>query len=357
MKIIERRKSKIVKIGRLKIGGNNPIAIGGMAKSKTENITSVVREIKGLEGAGCELIRVAVKTKEAAKALKKIKEKINIPLIADIHFDYRLALEAIENGVDKIRINPGNIPKNKHLIEVIKKAKEYKIPIRIGLNSGSLPTLLTKGNFTKNITRYTLKYIRLFENNGFYDIIISLKASDVLLTIRLNEEIAKKVDYPLHLGVTATGINEMAVIKSALGIGTLLQEGIGDTLRVSLTSKSIDEIKVAKEILQVLGLRRFTPEIISCPTCGRCQVDLIKITKSIQKFLEGKPKKDTSWSKLRLAVMGCEVNGPKEAKAADIGVACGKEYAFLFKKGKIGRRIKTKNIKRELLKEINNEMV
>lgn len=350
--MIKRRKSIVIKIGNVKIGGNNPIAIQGMTKTDTEDTSLTIREIKKLEKSGCELIRVAVKSINAAKSLKKIKRSINIPLIADIHFDYRLALSAIENGVDKIRINPGNMTKTKDLKEIIKKAKRFKIPIRLGLNSGSLPIKDTKKDIVKKLVSYALKYIKFFEKNRFYDIIVSLKTSDALSTIRANEEIAKRIKYPLHLGVTATGSSETALVKSALGIGVLLQQGIGDTIRVSLTSSSLKEIEAAKEILQALQIRKFAPEIISCPMCGRTQVDLAKIVKAIEKTLKEKAKKDDSLKNLKVAIMGCEVNGPGEAKMADVGVACGGNYAALFKKGKILRRIKIADIKEELICEV-----
>ncbi len=349
---VKRRKSRVIKVGNVKIGGNNSISIQGMSKIDTENTLSVVNEIKKLEKAGCELVRVAVKSKKSANNLKKIKKKINIPLIADIHFDYRLALYAIENGADKIRINPGNLSKKEHLKEIINEAKKVNIPIRIGLNSGSVPFKYNKYNLPAKIVNYALKCIRLFEDSNFYDIIVSLKTSDVTSTIEANRLIAKKVKYPLHLGVTATGLSYEALAKSALGIGTLLIEGIGDTIRVSLTSSSEKEIEAAKSILQALDIRRFSPEIISCPTCGRCQVNLIKEAEGIKKALDEKVGKDKRLLLLNVAVMGCEVNGPGEAKHADIGVACGKNYAILFKKGRIIRRIKAKDIKRELLKEI-----
>jgi (E)-4-hydroxy-3-methylbut-2-enyl-diphosphate synthase len=355
--MIKRRKSKVVEVAGVKIGGANPIVIQGMAKEDTEDVRATINEIKNLEKAGCELVRLAIKTEKAASNIREIKNRTSIPLIADIHFDYRLALCAIDNGIDKVRINPGNISKPKHLQEIIKRAKKAKIPIRIGLNSGSLPAKCTSKTLPVKMASLALKIIRLFEKSNFYDIVVSLKSSDVLSTIKANELIAGKTKYPLHLGVTATGTSTDAIIKSTLGIGTLLKEGLGDTVRVSLTSSSEKEIEVAQSILQALNLRRFKPDIISCPACGRCQINLQKETQQIKKILEKKAERNNNLLSLKVAVMGCEVNGPGEAKAADIGLAFGKNYAALFKKGKIVKRVKAKDAKGELLREIDNEMV
>ncbi len=350
--MIKRKKTKVVKIGDIKIGGKNPVVIQGMAKVLTEDYLSCIHQIKKMREAGCEAARVAVKNMEAAAAIKKIKSKIKIPLIADIHFDYRLALAAMDNGADKIRINPGNTTKKEALREIIRAAKANKVPLRLGFNSGSVPELHKSGDVAQSIYKYALRYVRLFEKCGFYDIVLSLKTSDVLSTVKANELISREVNYPLHLGVTATGCSESAVIKSAIGIGALLIKGIGDTIRVSLSASPVDEIKTAKRILQAAGVRRFLPEVISCPTCGRCQVNLIKIAGEVSDALEKRALKDIRLKKLTIAVMGCEVNGPGEARSADIGVACGKKFAVLFKKGKIVKRIKISEIKRELLREI-----
>ena len=350
--MIKRRKSKIISVGKVKIGGNKPIVIQGMTKISTEKIAAVVAQIKEMEKAGCELVRLAVKTEEQAKALSKIKKKVKIPLIADIHFDYRLALLSIKSGVDKIRINPGNITDKKAIDETVKALKKAKLPLRLGFNSASVPFKYNKSNLASKMASYCLRYISEYEKRGFYDIIISLKTSDVLSTIEVNELLAKKTKYPLHLGVTATGPGVNSVVKSSVGIGSLLRDGIGDTIRVSLTDSAVSEIKTAKMILQSLELRRFYPEVISCPTCGRCQVNLIKIAGEVSEAVAKAAIKKPSIKDLTVAVMGCEVNGPGEARHADVGIACGKKYAAMFKKGKIIKRINVKEAKKELLKEI-----
>ncbi len=350
--MIKRRKTKIITVGNLRIGGSNPIAIQGMAKISTDKVTEVVSQIKEMQRAGCELVRLAIKTKEQAKALSKIKKKVKIPLIADIHFDYRLALLAIESGADKIRINPGNITEKKAIDEIVKALKKAKLPVRLGFNSGSIPFKYSSANLAKKMAGYCLGYISEFEKRGFYDIIISLKTSDVLSTIEVNELVAGKTKYPFHLGVTATGPGISSVVKSSVGIGTLLKEGIGDTIRVSLTNSAVSEIKTAKMILQSLELRRFYPEVISCPTCGRCQVNLIKMAEEVSSALMKLVIKKPEIKDMTVAVMGCEVNGPGEARHADIGIACGSKYAALFKNGKIVKRVNVKKAKIELLKEI-----
>jgi (E)-4-hydroxy-3-methylbut-2-enyl-diphosphate synthase len=350
--MIKRRKSRVISVGRVKIGGNNPIVIQGMAKIPTDNVSGVVSQINQMQASGCELVRLAVKTEEQAKSLSNIKKKVKIPLVADIHFDYRLALKAIESGVDKIRINPGNITTKKALDETVKALKNAKIPLRLGFNSGSLPFKYKKSNLGKKMAAYCLNYISEFEKRGFYDIIISLKASDVLSTVEVNELVAHRTKYPLHLGVTATGPGVNSIVKSSVGIGSLLKQGIGDTIRVSLTDTAVKEIEVAKMILQSLELRRFTPEVISCPTCGRCQVNLVKIAEEVTDKLTELAVKRPKITNLTIAVMGCEVNGPGEARHADIGIACGSRYAALFKKGKIIKKISIKKAEEELLKEI-----
>jgi (E)-4-hydroxy-3-methylbut-2-enyl-diphosphate synthase len=297
-------------------------------------------------------VRLAVKTEEQAKALSKIRKKVKIPLIADIHFDYRLALLAIKSGVDKIRINPGNITDKLAIDETAKALKRAKLPLRLGFNSGSVPFKYDGSNLAKRMADYCLQYISEYEKRGFYDIIISLKTSDVLSTIEVNEIVSKKTKYPIHLGVTATGPGINSIVKSSVGIGALLKEGIGDTIRVSLTDSAVNEIKTAKMILQSLELRRFYPEVISCPTCGRCQVNLIKIAQEVSDAVVKAAIKKTSIRNLTIAVMGCEVNGPGEARHADLGVACGSKYAAMFKRGKIIKRISIKEIEKELLKEL-----
>ena len=337
--MIKRRKTRQVKIGNVKIGGTAPISIQSMTKTPTDNVGATVSQIKKLEAAGCEIVRVAVKNENFAKAIHKIKARTKIPLVADIHFDYKLALESIKQGADAVRLNPGNIKNKNHIKEILKLAKKKKIPIRIGVNSGSLskPGIMVKG---------VIDYLKLFESMHFRDIIISLKSSGVFETVEANKAIAEKCDYPIHLGVTASGLPQEGLMKSAVGIGSLLLDGIGDTIRVSLTADPSEEVKAAKAILKSLGLRRFGPEIIACPTCGRCQVDLVNIVERIEKNIKSKKP-------LTIAVMGCEVNGPGEARSADIGIAAGKKAGVLFKKGKVIKRIKEKNFVKEIIKGIS----
>ena len=325
-----------IKVGKVKIGKGAPVVIQSMTKTDTRDVRATIKQIRQLEKAGCEIVRVAVKDFEAAEAIKKIKKRIRIPLVADIHFDHRLALLAIQNGADKIRLNPGNIHKEEQVIEVAKAAKRARVAIRVGVNSGSV-----KGGMVKS----ALDYIKILEKAKFYDIIVSLKASDVVATIKAYREFARKSKYPLHLGITAAGPVSTGLVKSSMGIGVLLLEGIGDTIRVSLTADPCEEV-AAKNILQALGLRRFGPEIISCPTCGRCQVDLQRIVNE----LGTRDKGQGTRRKIKIAVMGCEVNGPGEAKDADIGIACGKKSGVIFKKGRVIKRVKEKDI----VKELNN---
>jgi (E)-4-hydroxy-3-methylbut-2-enyl-diphosphate synthase len=350
--ISKRRKTKVVKVGNVKVGGSNPIVIQSMAKISTERTSDVSKQINLLHKAGSKIVRLAVKNVKQARALAKIKKQVKVALVADIHFDYRLALKAVETNIDKIRINPGNITDSGAIRELASCLKKAKIPLRLGFNSGSLPFAYTNKNLTKKMAEYCLKYIRRFEKEGFYDIIISLKTSDVLSTIGVNEIVAKKTDYPLHLGITATGPGISSVVKSSVGIGSLLKEGIGDTIRVSLTAPPVKEVEVAKMILQSLSLARYYPEVISCPTCGRCQVNLQKIAEEVNGSLIKMSGDNPKINKVTVAVMGCEVNGPGEARHADIGIACGKKYAALFKKGKIIKKIEVSKAKDELLKEI-----
>jgi (E)-4-hydroxy-3-methylbut-2-enyl-diphosphate synthase len=337
-----------IKIGKIRIGGGAPIVIQSMAKTDTRDVSATVRQIKELEKVGCELVRVAVRDFEAASAIKRIRKRINIPLIADIHFDYRLAILAIENGADKIRLNPGNIHKEEQVLEVAQLAKKKGVPIRAGVNSGSVSGIryqVSGKRLSDLMVKVALDYIKILEKAKFYDIIISLKASDVLTTIEAYRRFAKKSDYPIHLGITAAGPVSTGLVKSSIGIGALLLEGIGDTIRVSLTGDPCEEVIAAKNILQALDLRRFGPEIISCPTCGRCQVDLRSIVNDLNSELRTK----NSELRTKIAIMGCEVNGPGEAKDADIGVACGKNSGVIFRKGKIIKRVKEKHIVKELL--------
>jgi len=350
-----------IKVGNVKIGGSAPVSIQSMAKTDTRDIAGTVRQIKELEKAGCEIIRVAIKDFKAAEAIRAIKRKINLPLVADIHFDYRLALCAIENGADKIRLNPGNIYKEDEIREIIKSAKKRKIPIRVGANSGSIRDRVKgidhgaegRERRAKDLVESVLSYIKVLERMDFYDIIISLKASDVISTVEAYKFFAKKSRYPLHLGVTAAGAVSTGVVKSSIGIGALLLGGIGNTIRVSLTGDPVEEVIAAKNILQALELRNFGPEVISCPTCGRCQVNLQGIVEKIESSVKLQAAScKTRATSYKIAIMGCEVNGPGEAKEADIGIACGKGSGVIFKKGKIIKRVKEKDIVKELLRNI-----
>jgi len=349
---IVRRKTKVIKIGRVAIGGSNPVAIQSMAKSKTCDISSTVSQIKELERIGCDIVRLAVKDSQDAAALKKIKARINIPLVADIHFDWRLALAAMDSGADKIRLNPGNIYKKDQIKQIARVAKSKGIPIRVGINSGSLPGSRSGGrDISDAMVKSALNYIKTLEYFGIRDIVVSLKASNVNDTLRAYRKMSALCDYPLHLGVTATGTPNSGAIKSAILIGALLLEGIGDTIRISLTDKPQEEVRVARCILEAVGLGSFGPEIISCPTCGRCQVDLFKVVGELEKKLSAFGSQ-LKTPRLKVAVMGCEVNGPGEARQADIGVAFGKKQGLLFKKGKPVRKVSLRDCTNTLLKEI-----
>ncbi len=356
--MITRRKTRQISLGRVKIGGGAPVSIQSMTKIKTSDVAGTVREINDLGRAGCEIIRVAVKDAADAESIRKIRAKIKIPIVADIHFNYRLALSAISSGADKIRINPGNISKREELIKVIKAAKKRKIPIRIGLNSGSLPDnkilpSTINHKLSTKLASCAFQYIKLFEEMDFRDIIVSLKASDVVSTVRAYRELAGKCDYPFHLGVTASGLPREGTVKSAIGIGSLLLDGIGDTIRVSLTASSQEEVSVARHVLGALGLRKFGPEVIACPTCGRCGVDLVKIVQDLNKELQRTTNDGRRTTKhVKIAVMGCEVNGPGEARDADIGIAAGKGSGVIFRGGKIIRKVAEKDFVKELLKEL-----
>jgi len=342
---IVRKKTKIIKIGNTKIGGTYPILIQSMVKTDTANVNAVIAQIKKLTENGCEIVRVSVKNEKQLNALPHIKKAIKIPLVADIHFNHIFALKAVEN-VDKIRINPSNIDP-KYLKTIALEAKKNHIPIRIGINSGSVIKKYGKrNNLIKSMLEEANHTIRLFEGIKFYDTIVSLKASDVVQTVAAYKQFSHLHQYPVHLGVTATGVSYNGVVKSSIGIGSLLLDGIGDTVRVSLSSDPVEEVSVAKMILESLRLRKFGLEVISCPTCGRCQVSLQKIIKGLQKkIIENKLDKIP----IKLAVMGCEVNGPGEASDADIGVACGKNNAVLFLKGHIIKRVPEKAIVNTLI--------
>lgn len=344
--MLQREKTRSIKIGQYTMGGNNKVYIQSMTNTYTKDVDATVKQIKILENAGCEIIRVAVLDMIDAQAIKEIKKQISIPLVADIHFDYRLALESIKSGADKIRLNPGNIPKRDHVEEVVKACKEKNIPIRIGVNSGSLPG---RAEPTPELMVETAKHhVEILESMDFYDIALSLKATDMNLMIETYRLAAKTFNYPLHLGVTEAGTAFSGGIKSAMGIGILLHEGIGNTIRVSLTDNPILEIQAAKEILKNLGLKDKVPNLISCPTCGRIQYDMIDIAKRIEAYLLKVNKT------INVAIMGCAVNGPGEAKHADIGVAGGKGEALLFRKGQIIKKIKESEVYDELIKEIDN---
>ncbi len=336
--------TKVINVGGLLIGGSNEIIIQSMTNTVTSNIEATVQQILELEKAGCQLVRVTVNNEEAAKAISKIKEKINIPLVADIHFDYKLALLAIENGIDKLRINPGNIGSDENIQKIVLKAKEKNIPIRIGVNSGSIePEILKKYKHptADALVESAMYHVFLLEKFNFNDIIISVKSSNVKMMIEAYRKLSKLVNYPLHLGVTEAGTAFQGTIKSSIGIGALLVDGIGNTIRVSLTENPVEEIKVAKEILQVLGYRKGT-EIISCPTCGRTEINLIDLAKQVEKEFK------ESNLNIKIAVMGCVVNGPGEAKEADYGIAGGKGFGLIFKKGEIIKKVEEENIIKEL---------
>ncbi len=352
---MKRRKTRRVKIGNVKIGGDTPISIQSMAKTPTKDVKATACEIKSLKRSGCEIVRLAVKNDQDVSALGKIKKSVKMPIVADIHFDHRLALSSISQGVDAIRLNPGNIYKRSQIKGIIKKAQKARIPIRIGANSGSL-RIKRKGSSDSDLmVKSVLDYIKHFEEERFYDIIISLKSSDVLSTISAYRKMAVICNYPFHLGVTATGVKEDGMIKSAIGIGSLLSEGIGDTIRVSLTADPVMEVDLAKSILQSLGLRKFGPDVISCPTCGRCQVDVEKIVNNVKAELSAISYQPSAKKTFTVAIMGCEVNGPGEAKHADVGIAAGKGCGILFKKGKIVKKINEKDFVKEIKKELKAE--
>ena len=328
----QREQTKVVQIGGCKIGGGNPIAIQSMTNTKTEDIDATVKQILALEQAGCDIIRCAVPTMEAAKALAKIKQQIHIPLVADIHFDYRLAIAAMENGADKIRINPGNIGSKERVQAVVDTAKERNIPIRVGVNSGSLEKEIVEkyGQVTaEGLVESALDKVAMIEEMGYDNLVISIKSSDVLMCIKAHELIAKQTNYPLHVGVTESGSLIAGNIKSAIGLGNILYQGIGDTIRVSLTGDPVEEIRSAKLILKSLGLRKGGVTVVSCPTCGRTQIDLIGLAGKVEKMVS-----DLDLD-IKVAVMGCVVNGPGEAKEADLGIAGGKGEGLLIKKGEV----------------------
>ena len=333
---MSRANTRVVKIGDRVIGGGNPILIQSMTNTKTEDVEATVKQIQALTEAGCDIIRCAVPTMEAAKALSEIKKQISIPLVADIHFDYRLAIAAIECGADKIRINPGNIGSRERIQAVVDKAKEYGVPIRVGVNSGSLEKPLVEkygGVTAEGLVESALDKVALIEQMGYDNLVISIKSSDVMMCVKAHELIAKKTHYPLHVGITEAGTVIAGNIKSAVGLGLILSQGIGDTIRVSLTGSPLEEIKSAKLILKTLGLRRGGVEVVSCPTCGRTQIDLIGLANQVETLVQGYPLD------IKVAVMGCVVNGPGEAKEAALGVAGGIGEGLLIRKGEIVKKL------------------
>ena len=348
---MHREHTKVIQIGNRVIGGGNPILIQSMTNTKTEDVKATVAQIQKLTAAGCDIIRCAVPTMEAAEALAEIKKEITIPLVADIHFDYKLAIAAMEYGADKIRINPGNIGGGDRIRAVVEKAKELGIPIRVGVNSGSLEKELVEkyhGVTAKGIVESALDKVRIIEELGYDNLVISIKSSDVMMCAKAHELIAKETNYPLHVGITESGTVLSGNIKSAVGLGIILSQGIGDTIRVSLTGDPLEEIKSAKLILRTLGLKKGGIEVVSCPTCGRTQIDLIGLANKVENMVEDIPLN------IKVAVMGCVVNGPGEAKEADIGIAGGKGEGLLIKKGEIIRKIPEDQLLHALREELVN---
>jgi len=345
-----RKETKTIQIGNKVIGGGNPVLIQSMCNTKTEDVEGTVSQILELERAGCDIIRVAVPTMEAAKSLAKIKEQIHIPLVADIHFDYRLAIEAMEYGADKIRINPGNIGSRERVLAVVEKAREKKVPIRVGVNSGSLekPLIEKYGGVTaQGLVESALDKVGMIEDMGYDNLVISIKSSDVMMCVKAHELIATKTRYPLHVGITEAGTLTAGNIKSAIGLGLILNQGIGDTIRVSLTGAPVEEIKSAKLILKTLGIRKGGIEVVSCPTCGRTKIDLIKLANEVETMAG-----EFDHLNLKLAVMGCVVNGPGEAREADLGIAGGIGEGLLIKKGEVLRKVP----EGELLQALREEL-
>ncbi len=348
---MNRDHTKTIQIGDRVIGGGNPVLIQSMCNTKTQDIASTVNQIKKLTAAGCDIIRVAVPDMEAAAAIREIKKQIKIPLVADIHFDYRLAVASIESGADKIRINPGNIGSLDRVRTVVDKAKEYQIPIRVGVNSGSLEKNLIEkygGVTAEGIVESALNKVRMIEEMDYGNLVISIKSSDVLMCIKAHELIAEQTDYPLHVGITEAGTLISGTIKSSVGLGIILHKGIGDTIRVSLTGDPLEEVKAAKTILRTLGLKRGGVEVISCPTCGRTRIDLISLANQVEDLVSAYDQLD-----IKVAVMGCVVNGPGEAREADIGIAGGIGEGLLIKKGEVIRKVPEE----ELLSALQEELM
>lgn len=350
--MITRKHTRGIKVGNVKIGDNAPVSIQSMITQNPVNIEESVQAINRLAVEGCDLIRIAVPDAAAAKALKAVKEKSMIPIIADIHFNYKLALMAIDSGVDGLRINPGNIGRDENVVAVVEKAKQHSIPIRIGINAGSLPNHILKaygGHPTADgMVEAALEHVRILERLNYLDMKLSIKATDVPLMIEAYQKLSAKVDYPLHLGVTEAGTIKQGTVKSAIGIGSLLAQGIGDTLRVSLTGDPIHEIEVGKMILSSLGLRSFGATMISCPTCGRCQVKLFEMAEIVEERLKSIKEP------IKVAVMGCVVNGPGEAREADFGIAGGPGCGIIFRKGQVLKKVPEAQLVDELFKEIES---
>ncbi|MCR5148407.1 MAG: flavodoxin-dependent (E)-4-hydroxy-3-methylbut-2-enyl-diphosphate synthase [Eubacterium sp.] len=347
-----RDNTRKINIGNVTIGGGNRIAIQSMTNTPTADIEKTVEQILCLEKAGCEIIRSTANTEAAADAFDKIKERIHIPIVADIHFDHRLAIRAIEHGADKIRINPGNIGGKDNLVKVVKAAKEKNIPIRVGVNSGSLEREIIEkysGVTAEGIVESALDKVRMIEECDYNNIVISIKSSDVMMSVKTHRLISEMTDYPLHVGITESGTVYSGNIKSSVGLGIILNEGIGDTIRVSLTGDPVQEVKTAKLILKTLGLRKGGPELVSCPTCGRTEIPLIPLAESVEELLN-----DYQHLNVKVAVMGCIVNGPGESKNADIGIAGGKNEGLLFKKGEIVRKVPADQLLSALKNELDN---
>ena len=349
--MIKRRVSKQIQIGNVKIGGDAPISVQSMCNTDTRDVEKTVSQIKELTDAGCELVRLAVLNKDAAAAIKEIKKRVEVPLIADIHFDYRLAIQCIENGIDALRLNPGNIGRDENVKKVVDLAKTNNVPIRIGINAGSLEKNIAALDIplSEKMVMSALHHVKILEDNDFDKIKISLKSSSVPNTIDAYRLMAKKVDYPLHLGVTEAGTLKGGLVKSSVGLGTLLAEGIGDTIRVSLTENPVEEVYAGFSILKALDLRKKGINFVSCPTCGRCQIDLIGLAKRVENALKDIDKP------LTVAVMGCPVNGPGEAKHADYGVAGAIKEGYIFKKGEIVKKVSEENLLSELMDMILKE--
>jgi len=346
-----RDKTKVIQIGDKKIGGGNPVLIQSMTNTRTEDVAATVAQIKRLEAAGCEIIRCTAPTIEACKAIGEIKKQISIPLVADIHFDYKMAIAAMEYGADKIRINPGNIGSVDRVKAVVEVAKERNIPIRVGVNSGSLEKQLVEkyqGVTAEGIVESALDKVRIIEDLGYDNLVVSIKSSDVMMCVKAHELLADKTPYPLHVGITESGTVQSGNIKSAIGLGLILNQGIGDTIRVSLTGDPVEEIKSARLILRTLGLRKGGIEVVSCPTCGRTQINLIELAQKVEKLVEDYPLD------IKVAVMGCVVNGPGEAKEADLGIAGGIGEGLLIKKGEILRKVPEAELLQTLKEELDN---